>query len=89
MHSFVEGQGGHAQFPELPPGVIRSAEHNLEWARVLIGYIPHPNKNKRPRDTCGTEWKRYKKSVFKRAMRCMLGAIREFCQTGVHMELRG
>ena len=26
--------------------VIRSAERNEEWACVLIGCIPHPNKNK-------------------------------------------
>ena len=27
-------------------GVIRGPECNLEWVCVLIGYIPHLNKNK-------------------------------------------
>ena len=56
-------------------GVIRSAERNMEWARVLIGYIPHLNKNKRPQDRFDTDWKRYKKSVFRQAMRYMLGTV--------------
>ena len=86
----VDGNGRKSLTPMYAKfGVIRSAERNMEWARVLIGYIPHPNKNKRPRDRFDTDWKRYKKSVFRRAMRYMLGAVREFCQTGVRMELRG
>ena len=86
----VDGNGRKSLTPMYATfGVIRSAERNMEWARVLIGYIPHPNKNKRPRDRFDTDWKRYKKSVFRRAMRYMLGAVREFCQTGVRMELRG
>ena len=52
--------------------VIQSTKCNEEWAHVLIRYIPHPNKNKRPRDKFATEWKR---SVFRWAMRCMLSPI--------------
>ena len=67
--------------------VIQSAECNEEWARVLIRYIQHPNKNKQLWDKFATNWKRYKRRVFRRSMRYMLSPIREFCTTGVRMEL--
>ena len=61
----VDGNGRKSLTPMYATfGVIRSAERNMEWARVLIGYIPHPNKNKRPRDRFDTDWKRYKKKRF-------------------------
>ena len=86
----VDGNGRKSLTPMYATfGTIRAEQRNEEWARVLIGYIPHPNKNKRPWGKPDTEWKRYKKRVFRRAMRAMLAPIRTFCRTRVKMVLRG
>ena len=84
----VDGNGRKSLTPmHATFGTIRAEQHNKEWVCVLIRYILHLNKNKRPQGKPNTEWKRYKKRVFRRAMRAMLAPIRTFCHTGVKMVL--
>ena len=44
--------------------VTRSAKQNREWLHMLTGYMPHLNKNKRPRNKPTIDRKRYKKNSF-------------------------
>ena len=39
---------------------IRAAERDFPWARVLVGYIRSPNKNKKPANISQVGWLRQK-----------------------------
>ena len=70
-------------------GNIRAAERDFEWARVLIGYIGSPNKNKKPARISHADWLRHKRNMHQSSMAAMLESVRRLARTGVKMRLPG
>ena len=70
-------------------GNIRAAERDFEWARVLVGYIGSPNKNKKPARISHADWLRHKRNMHQSSMTAMLESVRRLARTGVKMRLPG
>ena len=57
------------------------------WARVLVGYLPKPNKNKKSKALSHEQWKRAKREILRDAMDHILAPIRQLCKTGLRMQV--
>ena len=68
---------------------IRAAERDFPWARVLVGYIGSPNKNKKPACISQAEWLRHKRTMHQASMVAMLESVRRLAPTGVRIQLPG
>ena len=84
----VDGNGRKSLTPMYATfGNVRAQFRNERWARVLVGYIPKPNKNLRPAGMGEADWQRCKRSIFRASMNEMLAPVRQFARTGVKMEI--
>ena len=70
-------------------GNIRAAERDFPWARVLVGYIGMPNKNKKPNSAGVADWRRQKRNMFQSCMGLALASVRRLAKTGVKIRLPG
>ena len=84
----VDGNGRKSLTPMYATfGNVRAQFRNERWARVLVGYIPKPNKNLRPAGMGEADWQRCKRSIFRASMNEMLAPVRQVARTGVKMEI--
>ena len=86
--SIVDGNGRKTLTPVYATfGNVRAQFRNERWARVLVGYLPKPNKNLKPSGMGDAEWQRCKRSIFRASMNEMLAPVRQYTRTGVRMEI--